>query len=66
MLSRAGLVAFLAALAAVPLVAPQFYVTLGNYIGLYSMVALGLVMLTGVACQTSCGQAASLGLGPYP
>jgi len=65
MLSRAGLVAFLAALAAVPLVAPQFYVTLGNYIGLYSMVALGLVMLTGVAGQTSFGQAAFVGLGAY-
>src|SRR6478609_2061365 len=65
MLSRAGLVAFLAALAAVPLVAPPFYVTLGNYIGLYSMVALGLVMLTGVAGQTSFGQAAFVGLGAY-
>ena len=65
MLSRAALVAFLAALAAVPLVAPQFYVTLGNYIGLYSMVALGLVMLTGVAGQTSFGQAAFVGLGAY-
>ena len=28
--------------------APQFWVTLGNYIGLYSIVALGLVLLTGV------------------
>jgi len=65
MLSRAALVAFLVALAAVPLVAPQFYVTLGNYIGLYSMVALGLVMLTGVAGQTSFGQAAFVGLGAY-
>ena len=52
-------------LAAVPLVAPQFYVTLGNYIGLYSMVALGLVLLTGVAGQTSFGQAAFVGLGAY-
>ncbi len=65
MLARAALVAFLAALAAVPLVAPQFWVTLGNYIGLYSMVALGLVLLTGVAGQTSFGQAAFVGLGAY-
>src|SRR6186713_3366956 len=65
MLPRVGLAAFLVALAAVPLAAPQFYVTLGNYIGLYSMVALGLVLLTGVAGQTSFGQAAFVGLGAY-
>ena len=50
---------------AVPLVAPQFWVTLGNYIGLYSIVALGLVLLTGVAGQTSFGQAAFVGIGAY-
>ena len=48
-----------------PLAAPQFWVTLGNYIGLYSIVALGLVLLTGVAGQTSFGQAAFVGLGAY-
>ena len=53
------------ALAAVPLAAPPFWVTLGNYIGLYSIVALGLVLLTGVAGQTSFGQAAFVGLGAY-
>ncbi|HTP99321.1 MAG TPA: branched-chain amino acid ABC transporter ATP-binding protein/permease [Casimicrobiaceae bacterium] len=52
-------------LAAVPLAAPQFWVTLGNYIGLYSIAALGLVLLTGVAGQTSFGQAAFVGLGAY-
>ena len=65
MYQRIALVAFLVILAAVPLAAPQFYVTLGNYIGLYSMVALGLVLLTGVAGQTSFGQAAFVGLGAY-
>jgi hypothetical protein len=35
---------------------PQFYVTLLNYIGLYSLVALGLLLLTGVAGQTSFGR----------
>ena len=64
-MQRIALVTFLVLLAAVPLVAPQFYVTLGNYIGLYSMVALGLVLLTGVAGQTSFGQAAFVGLGAY-
>ncbi|HEV8552492.1 MAG TPA: branched-chain amino acid ABC transporter ATP-binding protein/permease [Casimicrobiaceae bacterium] len=44
---------------------PPFWVTLGNYIGLYSIVALGLVLLTGVAGQTSFGQAAFVGLGAY-
>src|SRR4029450_13590653 len=60
-----GYAVFIAALIGVPLVAPQFWVTLGNYIGLYSIVALGLVLLTGVAGQTSFGQAAFVGIGAY-
>src|SRR5437762_10928531 len=60
-----GRVAFIAVLVGVPVVAPPFWVTLGNYIGLYSIVALGLVVLTGVAGQTSFGQAAFVGLGAY-
>ncbi|MEO8346399.1 MAG: branched-chain amino acid ABC transporter ATP-binding protein/permease [Betaproteobacteria bacterium] len=63
--ARAAFALFVAALAIVPLVAPEFWVTLGNYIGLYSIVALGLVLLTGVAGQTSFGQAAFVGLGAY-
>ncbi len=62
---RIGTIVFVLALAAVPLAAPPFWVTLGNYIGLYSIVALGLVLLTGVAGQTSFGQAAFVGLGAY-
>ena len=62
---RLAFVAFVALLAALPAFAPQFWVTLGNYIGLYSIVALGLVLLTGVAGQTSFGQAAFVGLGAY-
>jgi len=65
---NAGRIAFVAAvalLAVVPLFAPQFWITLGNYIGLYSIAALGLVLLTGVAGQTSFGQAAFVGLGAY-
>jgi branched-chain amino acid transport system permease protein len=53
------------AMAVLPLVAPPFWVTLANYIGLYTIVALGLVLLTGVAGQTSFGQAAFVGLGAY-
>src|SRR5262250_3534197 len=60
-----GVAAFVAVLLSMPLYAPQFWVTLLNYIGLYSIVALGLVLLTGVAGQTSFGQAAFVGIGAY-
>jgi ABC-type branched-subunit amino acid transport system ATPase component/ABC-type branched-subunit amino acid transport system permease subunit len=63
--ARAAFGLFVAILIAVPLAAPQFWITLGNYIGLYSIVALGLVLLTGVAGQTSFGQAAFVGIGAY-
>ncbi|HEX5864808.1 MAG TPA: branched-chain amino acid ABC transporter ATP-binding protein/permease [Casimicrobiaceae bacterium] len=62
---RAAFAVLVVLLAILPLVAPPFWVTLGNYIGLYSIVALGLVLLTGVAGQTSFGQAAFVGLGAY-
>jgi branched-chain amino acid transport system permease protein len=63
--SRLLLAGFLAALALGPVFLPEFYVTLLNYIGLYSLVALGLVLLTGVGGLTSFGQAAFVGLGAY-
>lgn len=44
---------------------PDYWITLGNYIGLYAIVALGLVLLTGVGGLTSFGQAAFVGLGAY-
>ncbi len=53
------------ALLVAPLTLKPFYVTLLNYIGLYSMVAIGLVLLTGVGGLTSFGQAAFVGLGAY-
>ena len=56
---------FVALLALGPLVLPEFYVTLLNYIGLYALVAIGLVLLTGVGGMTSFGQAAFVGLGAY-
>src|SRR5207253_9863606 len=61
----AAFAAIVVLLAIVPLTMPPFWVTLGNYIGLYSIVSLGLVLLTGVAGQTSFGQAAFVGLGAY-
>ncbi len=50
-------------IAALPL--PDFWITQLNYIALYSLVGLGLVLLTGVAGLTSFGQAAFVGMGAY-
>ncbi len=44
---------------------PEFYVTLFGYVGLATLVALGLVLLTGVSGQTSFGQASFVGLAAY-
>ena len=44
---------------------PDFTVVLLSYIGLYALVAAGLVMLTGVGGMTSFGQAAFVGIGAY-
>ncbi|MCM2306289.1 MAG: branched-chain amino acid ABC transporter ATP-binding protein/permease [Sulfuritalea sp.] len=60
-----ALLAFMLAVAMVPLFAAQFTVTLVNYIGLSALVALGLVLLTGIGGLTSFGQAAFVGLGAY-
>ncbi|MCH2222274.1 MAG: ABC transporter permease, partial [Dechloromonas sp.] len=62
---HAPLLAFVAVLAVAPQVLPEFSVTLLNYIGLYAIVAVGLVLLTGVGGLTSFGQAAFVGLGAY-
>jgi len=63
--SRTVLAFFLVMLGLGPLVLPEFYVTLLNYIGLYAIVTLGLVLLTGVGGLISFGQAAFVGLGAY-
>jgi len=62
---RHVVIAAIVALAAAWPFLGEFSVTLLCYIGLYSMVAAGLVMLTGVAGMTSFGQAAFVGLGAY-
>ena len=56
---------FLVVLGLIPVFGSEFQVTLANYIGLYALVALGLVLLTGVGGLTSFGQAAFVGLGAY-
>ena len=60
------LIAFVASLALLPqLPVPEFWITQANYIGLYTLVVIGLVLLTGVAGLTSFGQAAFVGMGAY-
>jgi len=44
---------------------PEFWITQLNYIGMFALVALGLVLLTGVGGLTSFGQAAFVGVGAY-
>ena len=44
---------------------PDFWITQLNYIGMYALVALGLVLLTGIGGLTSFGQAAFAGIGAY-
>ena len=58
-----ALVAVLILVALLPL--PDFWITQLNYIGIYSLVCMGLVLLTGVAGLTSFGQAAFVGIGAY-
>ncbi|WP_086056659.1 branched-chain amino acid ABC transporter ATP-binding protein/permease [Bordetella genomosp. 9] len=64
---RLPLFVFLAVLAALPVIGatPEFWITQLNYIGLASLVVLGLVVLTGVSGLTSFGQAAFVGIGAY-
>ncbi|RPH61010.1 MAG: metal-dependent hydrolase, partial [Burkholderiales bacterium] len=69
MASRSGMVAALLAAIVLALpfsgAVPVYWVTLFNYIGIASLVAIGLVLLTGVGGMTSFGQAAFVGLGAY-
>ena len=44
---------------------PDFWIVQANYIGLYALTCLGLVLLTGIAGLTSFGQAAFVGIGAY-
>ena len=63
-----ALIVFAIALALVPVLTPpnsEFWITQANYIGLYTLVVIGLVLLTGIAGLTSFGQAAFVGMGAY-
>src|SRR4051812_22428328 len=54
---------FMLVLPALPV--PDFWISQSCYIGMYALVALGLVLLTGVSGLTSFGQAAFVGVGAY-
>ena len=61
-----GLLALVALLVALPLLLlPNFWIIQLNYIGIYTLPVLGLVLLTGVGGLTSFGQAAFVGIGAY-
>ena len=65
-MSRWTFPAFAAVMLLLPLLpVPDFWISQSIYIGLYAMVSLGLVLLTGVAGLTSFGQAAFVGVGAY-
>ena len=53
------------ALAAAPYYLGAFTITLLNYIGVYALVALGLVLLTGIGGMVSFGQASFVGIAAY-
>ena len=65
MRTLAASIAILTALVAFVPGVPPFWISLFNLIGLASLVAIGLVILTGVGGMTSFGQAAFVGFGAY-
>ncbi len=62
---RAMLLVVAALVAAIPLLAPPGLVTSFTYIGIDCLVAIGLVLLAGMAGLVSFGQAAFCGIGAY-
>jgi branched-chain amino acid transport system permease protein len=62
---RAVVAVSVAAIALAPLVLGKFGVSLLNDIGIGALVALGLVLLTGIGGATSFGQAAFVGIAAY-
>src|SRR4029079_210658 len=55
----------IACLVAAPFVLNPFSITLLNYIGIHSLAAIGLALLTGVGGIVSFGQAAFVGVAAY-
>jgi ABC-type branched-subunit amino acid transport system ATPase component/ABC-type branched-subunit amino acid transport system permease subunit len=63
--AQVSALAVIAVMVAAPFWAAAFTITLLNYIGIYALVVLGVVLLTGVGGLTSFGQAAFVGIGAY-
>ena len=65
-LGRIAIAAVVTALAVLPwMPVPEFWIVQFNYIGLYALVALGVVLLTGIGGMISFGQSAFVGIGAY-
>ena len=64
---RLPVIAFALVMAAIPFIPglPPFWIVILDNIGLAALVAMGLVLLTGVGGLTSFGQAAFCGFGAY-
>lgn len=62
---RLAAAAAVLAMIAAPFVVSPFTVTLLNYVGVYALVAIGLVLLTGIGGLVSFGQAAFVGIAAY-
>src|SRR5260221_9803590 len=64
---RLPVLLFALVMAAIPFIpgVPPFWIVLLDNIGLSALVAMGLVLLTGVGGLTSFGQAAFCGFGAY-
>ena len=67
MASTVRILIFALAMAVFPLIPglPRFWIVLADNVGLAALVAMGLVLLTGVGGLTSFGQAAFCGFGAY-
>src|SRR5437660_9141998 len=67
MTQRLPILIFALVMAAIPFVPgmPPFWIVLLDNVGLTALVAMGLVLLTGVGGLTSFGQAAFVGFGAY-
>src|SRR5437660_12435719 len=67
MTQRLPIIVFALVMAAIPFIPgmPPFWIVLLDNIGLAAVVAMGLVLLTGVGGLTSLGQAAFCGFGAY-
>ena len=61
----AAIVVVIAFVAIAPAIFGNFTITLMNYIGIYAIATLGLVLMTGIGGITSFGQAAFIGIGAY-